>query len=369
MKRFFLTCLLVVSFGIWMQAAQGYRAYNRPQGGYIVLDEQNELVAVGDHGSADNISAGLLNYLGVDNIPVSDEMPKQYAAQALIIVDSVGPLLGDITFDQTAPYNRQTPMLGSKHCLTGCVATAMAQILTYYQYPEKCKPGTKTYTSATEKIPVTYTFDNVTFDWSKILHNYITGDDRNYTDEQAEEVAKLMAACGAAVEMDYGLSGSGSMSQWVPDALVTYFDYHLGIDFENKSDFTNDDEFNKALIDEFKAQRPIYAAGKDDNGGHAYVIDGYLTYQGAEAYPLFHYNWGWSGDGNEWVMFKKAAHNQSFTFIRHIQPNNGTGVEAIAKDADLTNAAVYDILGNNVTGSTLVPGHIYIRSGKKFIAR
>ncbi len=364
MKKFVLTLMLAACAVVLAQAG-GLRAYNLPEGGYVVLDGQDEIVAVGERGTTADMSAELLTFLGEKSIPVAGDLPKAFAKRELVIVDSVGPLLGDIMFDQSAPYNRQTPMLKGQHCLTGCVATAMAQIMTYYKYPEQCKPGTVKYTSGKNSIEVTYTFDGVTFDWSKIRHTYIPGAGHDYTEEEADEVAKLMAACGAAVEMDYGLEGSGSLSQLVPNALVTYFGYHIGLEFENKSDFLTDNDFHAAMIDEFKAGRPVYTSGANGEGGHAYVMDGYMTYQGAEAYPLFHFNWGWNGAGNEWVTFKKSEHNQSASFIRFIRPDNGTAVDNVQNNVVVS--GIYDILGNRV--SEMVPGNIYIVNGKKILAR
>lgn len=363
MKKFVLTIMLISVCGITLQAADNLRAYNLPQGGYVVLDEQNELVAMSEKGTAADMSEGLVKFLG-SKPALASGTPKHFAPQEMIIADSVGPLLGDIMFDQSAPYNRHTPMYRNQHCLTGCVATAMAEILTYYKYPSKCLPGNIDYYSSKNNIHVTYTFDDVTFDWSKIRHTYIPGAGHEYTEDEAEEVAKLMAACGAAVEMDYGLDASGSISRLVPDAFVAFFDYQLGIDFEDKSDFLDDDEFHQALINEFKEGRPVYTSGAGEDGGHAYVLDGYLTYQGAEAYPLFHFNWGWNGVGNEWVRIRNSAYNQSMSIIRHIQPNNGSGVEDVTVTANCP--SIFDILGNRVT--TMQPGNIYIVNGKKILA-
>lgn len=364
MKKFVLTFMFLSACGVMLHAADGLRAYNLPQGGYVVVDEQDELVAVGEQGTVADMSEGLIRFLG-QTPKLINEAPKGQGALALEVADSVGPVLGDIMFDQSAPYNRQTPMFQGQHCLTGCVATAMAEILTYYQHPKKCTPGSVDYVSSKNSIHVTYTFDDVTFDWSKIRHTYIPGAGHEYTEDEAEEVAKLMAACGAAVEMDYGLDASGSISQLVPDALVSYFGYKPGIDFESKSDFLTDDDFHEALRSEFVAGRPVYTSGGGEGGGHAYVMDGYMTYKGAEAYPLFHFNWGWNGAGNEWVTIKKSAYNQTMSIIRNVHPNTDTAVENTEDNINVQ--GIYDILGNRVTEMTA--GNIYIVNGKKILAR
>ena len=132
--------------------------------------------------------------------------------------ESVAPLLGDISYDQLAPYNSLCPELDGEHCATGCMATAMATILSYWKYPER-GTGSHSYTSATYGFPCSFDFGSTVFDWDNILPTYVEGE---YTDEQAEAIATLMYACGVAVDMDYGPE-SGAFEVNLLAGLVGYF--------------------------------------------------------------------------------------------------------------------------------------------------
>lgn len=364
-KTFFFACLISAA-SLSMQAAEDVRLVHRPSGGFMVLTEDNQVVATG---STDEMSAELRAFLVNQDLNIIDARSAEVdrIAMAKVVKDSIGPLLGDIMFDQYAPYNRMTPKTRKgERCLTGCVATAMSQIMTYHRWPTECNPGTVSYTTESLQLPVSFTYDGVTFNYDLILPKYTTKPSINYTEEQANEVAKLMAAAGAAVEMDYTTEGSGALSRVVPDAFVSRFKYKLGIKFEDKEDFANDEAFYTALRDEFAAGRPVYMSGADKQAnGHAYVIDGYLTYEGAEQYPLFHFNWGWSGEGNEWLMIRNSTYNQTISIVRHIAPDNGQAVENV--EAATMNGVIYNLLGQPVQQMTA--GQIYIVNGHKYIAR
>lgn len=368
MKKIFIALLAMGMFAASLQANESFRAYNIPGRGYVVVDEQNEIVAFGEGVSVREMSSGMRTLFSEDQLLIFDEAAPDAICHAVadkVIADSIGPLLGDIKYDQSAPYNRMTPLYKGSRTLTGCVATAMAQIMKYHEYPSQTSPRkvhSVDYTTS-KGIEVHYDFDNITFDWSLILDQYINGSAKNYNDAQADEVAKLMATCGAAVEMDYGTDASGAISSDVPGALVEFFGYSLDIAFEGLSDFPTNNDAYLALVDEFKAGRPVYMSGASGSGGHAFVCDGYKTYQGSPNYIYFHFNWGWSGLGNEWALLTKMEYNQTIQFIRGIRPIS-TGVDAVESTNNL-HKGIYDILGNRVT--QMQPGHIYIVDGKKVI--
>lgn len=346
--------------------AERVHVYNCQEGGFVVLDEQQQVVALSYEGDASTMSEGLRTFLENSEMELVYEQERMRAPKERIVKDSVGPILGGIMFDQGAPYNRQTPMYRSQHCLTGCVATAMAQIMTFYRHPQVCSPGAIEFTTEDLKIKVYYDFTGVSFDWDKILPTYINGANKNYTDEQADEVAKLMAACGASVKMNYNVDASGAFSDNVPEALAGRFGYKAIMEYEYRADYVSDVEFQNLMKAEFNIGRPIFMAGSNPEGGHAYVCDGYLTYEGAEDYPLFHFNWGWNGYGNEWVMLNKSGYNQTMRIVRNIIPNDGQGVEAVENTATV-DTRIFNLLGQEV--ATTVPGMIYVQGGKKFIAQ
>ena len=184
--------------------------------------------------------------------------------------ESVAPLLGDISYDQLAPYNSLCPELDGEHCATGCMATAMATILSYWKYPER-GTGSHSYTSATYGFPCSFDFGSTVFDWDNILPTYVEGE---YTDEQAEAIATLMYACGVAVDMDYGPE-SGAFEVNLLAGLVGYFGINPYAQLPSRSMYSTQ-EWMEMVCSELSARRPIYYIGADkEYAGHAFVLDGY----------------------------------------------------------------------------------------------
>lgn len=232
-------------------------------------------------------------------------------------------------------------------------------------------------------------FDTVAFNWKNIVPNYGAKESSN---EEKSEVAKLMYACGVAVNMNYNTSGSGTQSEYVPNALVKYFDFKSGIILESMDAIGNDVEFIKALIDEIDAKHPMYcsASAQDPrfasyDGGHAFVIDGYgwvsatgrqkwNEEQKIETQPFIHFNWGWGGtdqigNRNLWYRItgdKARAPYSNFKIIRGIVPADYTDDIQIEQSRP-TDGKIYDILGREVKET--VKGNVYIMNGHKFFAR
>lgn len=133
---------------------------------------------------------------------------------------AVAPLLGGIKWNQMAPYNNMCPSYnGTNRAVTGCVATAMAQVMMYYQYPKELKATIKAYTAKSYGIQIPEISSGATYDWDNMLPDYSKSD---YNSAQAAAVAKLMYHCGAAVKMDYGPSSGANVT---PIILATYFGY------------------------------------------------------------------------------------------------------------------------------------------------
>lgn len=204
--------------------------------------------------------------------------------------EAITPLLGNIIWDQDRPYNNRCPEIEGEKTVTGCVATAMAQVMKYYNYPEKGISSHK-YTTNQLKLECELDFSAITFKWDKMLPSYLT----SYTKENADAVAELMYSCGVAVEMDYNTSsagGSGAVTLYAPEAMSKYFQYDPNARIETRAYYTNT-EWTGLLKKELTEKRPvIYAGSSPDNIGHAFIFDGY------DRDGLFHINWGWSGYNN-----------------------------------------------------------------------
>lgn len=197
---------------------------------------------------------------------------------------AVAPLLGGIKWNQMAPYNNMCPSYnGTNRAVTGCVATAMAQVMMYYQYPKELKATIKAYTAKSYGIQIPEISSGATYDWDNMLSDYSKSD---YSSAQADAVAKLMYHCGAAVEMDYGPSSGANVT---PAILATYFGY----DADLMQDLTRTcftlQQWMTLIDNELKAKRPILYSGQSSGGGHEFVCDG------SDGKGLYHINWGWGG--------------------------------------------------------------------------
>ena len=194
----------------------------------------------------------------------------------------VGPLI-TTSWNQGYPYNNFCPN-GS---ITGCVATAMAQIMKYWNYPAH-GIGWHSYTpySHPEYGELTANFNDTYYDWVNMTNTY----DYNSTNTQQQAVATLMYHCGVSVNMDY--SPSASSAGTVHDALRYYFNYSSEIEYLDRQNFT-DNEWIAMMRNELNASRPMFYRGEDGSVGHAFVCDGYDS--GVYNNYYFHFNWGWGG--------------------------------------------------------------------------
>lgn len=198
-------------------------------------------------------------------------------------------------WDQESPYNNLCPIDGSSRSATGCVATAMAQVMKYWAWPTT-GTGSHSYTTETQHLSVSATFSSTTYQWSNMPEGGYSGYTylpNSWTSEQKTAVATLMFHCGVSVDMDYTSSdyGSGAYSEDVPNALTTYFGYAPGARVVYKDNYSNDD-WSAILKAELDATRPMLYGGQSSAGGHSFICDGY------DANNKFHFNFGWSGSGD-----------------------------------------------------------------------
>lgn len=199
-----------------------------------------------------------------------------------------GVLLSTANWSQEDPYNRKCPLIGKGRALTGCVATAMGIIMKYHEYPAKAVNPPVSNSYKEDGSPVTATIDySADYDWNNMLDDYRS----NFTNKQGNAVATLLYHCGANVEMDYGVSGSGANTPRVAKALSDVFGYSPEIRFLPKEAYRWK-EWKAMIREELDARFPLIYDGVSKKGGHAFVCDGY------DANGLFHINWGWGGYSN-----------------------------------------------------------------------
>ncbi len=200
---------------------------------------------------------------------------------------TVSPLLETLAWNQGVPYNRLCPYVQGTRCATGCVATAMATLMKYWEWPIH-GTGEVSYTTRTYEIELSADFSQSTYEWKSMLNRY----DGEYTDEEADAVAKLMSDVGISVQMNYGPS-SGTSAQRVPIALANNFFYNKGVKYLERCYFDTE-EWNSIIKGELSESRPVLMSGINymELVGHEFVLDGY------NANGLYHVNWGWGGTSN-----------------------------------------------------------------------
>lgn len=246
---------------------------------------------------------------------------------------AVAPLLGGIKWNQRAPYNNMCPLYeGTNRSVTGCVATAMAQVMMYYQYPKELETTIKAYNTQTYGIQIPEISSGATYDWDNMLPDYSKSD---YNSAQADAVAKLMYHCGAAVKMDYGPSSGANVT---PAILATYFGYDADLMQDLTRTVFTLQQWMTLIDNELKAKRPILYSGQSSDGGHEFVCDG------SDGKGLYHINWGWGGyqDGYFDLTILQPqkggagsgsavdGYNRNCSMIIGITPDNGKVDEPLA---------------------------------------
>ena len=250
--------------------------------------------------SGDDRTKAILGYseqgsLNANKLPENVEAWLEYYAEAISSLEdspmegepniatatrsNVTPLI-KTEWSQGSPWNDQCTF-GGTSCVTGCVATAMAQVMNFHKYPSKSK--------AIDGYTCSYTIPAlpaVTFSWKNMCNTYSYYDERTSTQKKA--VATLMRYCGQSVEMNYGPGGSGANTGDVSVALVKYFGYSKSTHAVYRDGYSPEG-WEDEIYKELAAGYPIVYSGRSKtNYGHAFVVDGYKN-------GLFHVNWGWGG--------------------------------------------------------------------------
>jgi hypothetical protein len=239
-------------------------------------------------------------YIVTNHVAAGPEISNQWNAllinephgAPLQAASSVSPLL-TTTWDQSPYYNDNCPYDNtySQKAVTGCVATAMAQVMKFWNYPSS-GADFHSYSDNTYGTQ-SADFGSTTYDWNS-MPNKLTSSNK--------AVATLMYHCGVSVNMNYGVGKTGGSSAYVISsaspvancaeyALKTYFGYKSSMNGIKRSDYT-DANWITNLENELGAGRPVIYAGFGSGGGHCFVADGY------DANNYLHFNWGWAGQNN-----------------------------------------------------------------------
>ena len=246
-------------------------------------------------------------------------------------------------WDQGNPYNYYCPQSAggpNGRCYAGCVATAMSQVMKYWNHPLKGN-GSHTYNSGGPGYPsfpgLSANFGATNYDWENMPLQL----NASSPQVQIEAVATLMYHCGVSVNMMYAPDGSGAYSQDVPSSISQYFDYTNQAMYRSRDSY-NYDAWSAMLMESHDMGWPVYYSGQGPDGGHAFVCDGY------DDNGFFHYNWGWSGSGDDYFDFDQIEYNSSDGAIFNFVPTEVYNNTAQApSNLNVTPAA------NNVLSATV----------------
>ncbi|MBR1928156.1 MAG: thiol protease/hemagglutinin PrtT [Paludibacteraceae bacterium] len=288
---------------------------------------------------------------------------------ALTAVEVV-PALVATTWDQAPYYNRLCPadsyLTGNPyygHAVTGCVATAVAQVMKYWEWPKK-GTGYNSYSYTNQEYKnagynrnwpygvISSDFSQVEFDWAD-MPLYL---DQYSSNNQVNAVAELMFNCGVACNMMYGEESGATVSD-AGTGLINYFSYSdamldggynfgWGYSPEDYSNLYYESEWKEILKKELDEKRPIIYSG----GVHCFVMDGY------DSNDYFHFNWGWSGV------------DDGFYSLNALRPTSSYGIGG--GDYDFTNQqyALYNIRPNDPSADPAVNSKHYNLQMKSEIA-
>ena len=238
----------------------------------------------------------------------ADQIARIQAGAPVVAAISTHPAVAPMMkskWSQGNPYNLSCPYDGSSRSVTGCVATAMAQLL-YYNRDKSVTETQATipaYETWTKKIKVGAVPSGSPIDWENMKDTYNSANDL-----QKKAVADLMFYCGAAAKMDYTNGSSGAQSWDAYQAFIKYFGYSSSkVKWYDYQSVTSDEEWDRIVYAEMAAGRPVYVSGSNATVGHAFVAHGY------DGNKRYYINWGWAGQSD------------GYYYLTNLTPGQGQG--------------------------------------------
>lgn len=286
-----------------------------------------------------------ISYAIENNIKATPEIASQWESLAKYgrLGNSRGGKVGPLVqtkWNQNSPYNLYAPATQGGHagaggrCYAGCVATAMGQVMKYWNHPVQGE-GSHGY-NCIGYGPTYYNygyqyanFGETTYHWD-LMPRTLSG----ATDEQIDAVATLLYHCGVSVDMTYDWDGSGTYSDLVPGAMANYFDYDY-CQKKNRNSFTLTNWVNM-LKAEFDLGRPVYYSGQSSEGGHAFVADGY------DEDDFISFNFGWSGSDDDFYAVDAIDYASQAAAIFNYVPSH-VYINTLQAPANLTVTKASDV--------------------------
>lgn len=298
-----------------------YYVFNKDGGGFTIVAADDLLMpvlgfsSVGSfttEGMPDNVRSFLRTFDDrLEKARFSDEGQSAEVAAAWEAMEASGPsylssgdrlVLRTAKWSQESPYNLMCPQVSGQNCVTGCVATAMAILIRFNEYPDTRTatiPGYDCMSIGKHINDITgttnYVWANLPYLASENPNEFgeysrIYTGSYNWSNDEMSMISTLMYECGVMVQMSYGLRGSAANSYIIPNALHDYLGYSGSTKYD-RWNFTEQKWRDKVLA-ELGEGYPVLYDGQSLSGGHQFIIDGYKNVEG-ETY--FHFNFGWNG--------------------------------------------------------------------------
>lgn len=293
------------------EASDGYYAFTRgTNNGYVIVaaDDRasNNVLGYAFEGTFDpnTMPDAMRWWLGeyerqLSYAETSTRTNRNRISAELPVYAPIAPLITS-RWDQTEPYNLQCPIYNGTtlpsysgmQCLTGCVATAWAQIMYYHKWPVQGS-GSHSYKwtfNGEDLGTLSADFSQSIYNWDAMTDIYNSAS----SEESRNAVAQLMSDIGIASEMSYSPISSGAVSLTSLQGLVEYFGYDVGAALIQRN-YYGIEEWQDSIYASLAAGYPVYYGGQNSSAGHAFVCDGYNN-------GYFHINWGWSGLSNGYFL-------------------------------------------------------------------
>ena len=313
-----------------LASSDGMFVYNVGEQGFVIISSNTVLPPVlgwSDQGTFPDMEdapenfaswiqhyAEMIDFATTNGIQPETKIQRLWAEAAQGIFETrntttVDPLVST-RWNQDCYYNEYCPETNGGwwwggpcgHCYAGCVATAMGQVMKYWDYPTTGF-GSHSYVHS-EYGEQSANFGATTYHWDQMPNEIWSTNDA---------IATLLYHCGVSVNMNYSASGSGAQSADVETALRSYFGY-CGAKYHMKSSY-QDEAWNAMLRAELDQSHPIYYSGANGDSGHAFVCDGY------DSNDLMHFNFGWSGSGDAFYsIYDVNGFNQGQAVVTNIYP-------------------------------------------------
>ena len=211
-------------------------------------------------------------------------------------------------WNQGYPYNIFSPKRtdNGQQTLTGCEATAAAQIVYYFRKdnPDTLLYSTPTYSEGWFNAPVTYSLPAgtpVRYDLMKLSGSG--------TLQQDTAVAVLMYAVGTCAHLGYGYQ-DGTATAGNTDKMGESISgqFNLTNDYLGKWNYGQEGWENLVYSNLHSGRPLLYSGSNDSQGGHAVVLDGYQASTG-----LYHFNFGWGGSGDGYYTVDDSTGMNGFS--------------------------------------------------------